>query len=279
MSKNQELLSDTTDSSRVSTFEVESVYTGKSSQSTSKGGSYKQPDAFTNSKGVSLIVHPGYSQSATEPFNPQNPVDKYFAQAKNLVSFQKTSYLPPQQYGGMLDDLVSKDKDFKMQQIDNELSSNYFACYKYWILFLIPISLFVCGGIFYFLSHPLLQVPSAFVYPVAILAGWNCFQCLLEYLAIKRRSVVLAERAVILYSIFLVILFLASIGLGLVFGPKYFTGISHSLKIPAAVLTGFAGPIFFYYSTVAGAVNVYHVLRRKHTLQKSLVQNPQTPIL
>ncbi|MFX6096681.1 hypothetical protein ABTF19_19380, partial [Acinetobacter baumannii] len=80
---------------------------------------YKQPDAFTNSKGVSLIVHPGYSQSATEPFNPQTPVDKYFAQARNLTSFQKTSYLPPQQYGGMLDDLVSKDKDFKIQQIDN----------------------------------------------------------------------------------------------------------------------------------------------------------------
>lgn len=279
MSKKQELLSETTDSSRISTFEVESAYSPITSQSSSKGTSYKQPDAHQSRQGVSLIVHPGYSQSATEPFNPQNPVDKYFAQARNLGSFQKTSYLPPSQYGGMVDDLVSKDKDFKMQQIDNELNSNYFNCYKYWILFLIPLSLFIGAGVFYFLFNPLLQVPSAFVYLVALLSGWNLLQCCLEFLAIKRRSVVLAERAVILYSIYLVILFLGCMGMSLVIEPKYLNSISHNLKLPAAVVSGFAIPLGFYYTTVAGAVNVYHVLRRKHTIQKSLVQNPQTPIL
>jgi len=273
MSTKQGLLNETADSSRVQSFEVDSTYSSNNFK-TSKKKNDKHFDTQSDSrKGGLMIVHPSYSLSPSKAFHGQG--SQYTA--IDLGNFSKTSSLPPQQYGGMLDDLLCKDTQFKIQMTENELNSNYFSCYRYWIIFLIPFSLMASGGFLWLLSHPAPSVPVTFIILASILAFWNAVQCLLEYISIRTKSVTKAEKTVIMFSVYLIILFLYSIGVCLIVEPKYLTGIGYELKIPTAIVTGIIVPIIYYYTTVSGAVKVYHILRRRQALVRNLEAHSQVP--
>ena len=281
MSTKQGLLNDTADTSRIASFEVDSTFSNRISKAVKKKND-KQSDAFSVSnskKGGLMIVHPSYSKSPSKAFHSQDSQYTAISQKHDLTNFSKTSYIIPQQYGGMIDDLLSKDAQFKIQMTDNELNNTYFSCYKYWIIFLVPFSIFLSASMIWFISHPAQYVPTTFVIIASVLAFWNAVQCLLEYISIRTKSVSKAEKTVIMFSVYLIVLFLYSIGVSLVVEPRFLTGVGYELKIPTAIITGLIVPILFYFTTVSGAVKVYHALRRREALKRSAEVNAHPPEL
>ncbi len=270
MSVKQELLNTTTDSSQTISFEADPLYVNYSAKGTKSA--YTPINVFSVSEskaGGSLIVHPSYSQSPSKAFHGRIPEYSPITQGYKLNAFSKTSSIPPQEYGGMFDELLAKDAQFKMQMTENELDSNYFSCYKCWIVLLIPLSIvFSIGSLWVFLDSDL-SVPSSLLIMGSILSLWNSVQCFMVLLAMRSRCVAKAEKSVVLFSLFLIVLFLCTILGHFVFGHHYMNDYQDELKFVVAVLVAFAVPLVFYFTTVSGAVKVYHILKRRKLLEIS----------
>ena len=223
-----------------------------------------------------ILSTPFYKQEFL-PF-ARGPNSKYSFKPTRAEDFSKLTYLPPQQYGGgMLDELASRDKYFKVQMIDNELNGNYFMCYKWWVMLLTPISFLLTPLFIYISLQPISVVSFWFANLASFLTLWNSVQCFIEFQAVRTRDLFKAEKALGFFGVFSVILFLSSLAMNLTMMPGYMQGEGQHIKIPAAMISSLVAPVLFYLTVISGAVKVCKILRRKHELEKTIQQESQAP--
>lgn len=277
MTTSQEFLSESTDTSRISSFEVDNnpKFKNKKRSKTLLDPSHPSSDT---SKTAGIIVPPSYSRPSSTAFHYQAPlshtnefISKYLPQSDNESG--RVQFLPPQQYGGLLEELASRDKSFRIKMTEDELNRNQFDCYRYWLLIIILASLGTIGGSIWLLCNPIEQIRTWVVGITLFLMTWNLMQCALEYLAIMTRSFAQADAAMKSFCLFLLFGFASGVAINYGLEMSYMEGKYGIIKILIAVGVSFGMIVLFYLTTLTGAIKVYVVLRKKQSLQTSLKED------
>lgn len=276
MTRSQEFSDETRDSSQLSALEVNKATLKprcKNDDKTLLNPSNPTSDVEQNPP---IIVHPSYSRPASTAFHYQVPLShtqglfsKYLSRTK-MKSPEKLNYLPPQQYGGMPDELDTKDKNFKIQMADDELNRSQFSCYKWWLLIFIGVSLLSIAGFACLIFTSTKQTPRWITGLFAFLMIWNLLQCVVEYLAIRARDFVKAEKAVKSFCLFLLVIFISSVAINLRLEADYMQNKSGEARVLIAIIISFITTVLYYATTIPGAIKVYQVLKKKQNLEISL---------
>jgi len=277
MTSSQEFLNETNDTSRISSLEVDNNSKFKNKKRSKTLLDPTCPTSNTQKTGT-IIVHPSYSHPSSTAFHYQAPLShtsgfmsKYLPQSDTESG--RVQYLPPQQYGGLLEELASRDKSFKIKMTEDELNRNQFECYRCWLLIIILASLGTLGGSIWLLCNPIEQIQTWVVGLVVFLVAWNLIQCALEYLAIITRSFAQADAVMKSFCLFLLFGFASGVAVNIGLEMSYMEGKSSILKILIAVGVSLGMIVLFYLTILAGAIKVYVVLKKKQSLQTSLKED------
>ncbi len=203
------------------------------------------------------------SEPSTQDYQAQPGPSSTFSATHANPFPQQQAYVPPSQYGTLNPQETSSDSltaQLEIKQIDQQLSSGWYSCYRCWLYFMIVVCLLTFVDLFYNYGLTLGVIP----YTIEFFVMANYAIAMIG--ALKNKDLGRAKNGYKLASAFLVIMaLLLLVNSWLVwtqysgtFQVKYFTGI-----VPGTLIYSF----FVIYNPAAKVVG--HLERRETLLQQT----------
>lgn len=171
---------------------------------------------------------------------------------------------------GVLAELQTRDKFFRVQLIENELYRNRHSCYKVWMLAQPVVAVGVIFGLCSGMAHPDENVPTWTLVISVLLTIWHTVHSVVEFLAIKQKSFIKAEKALKSFCLFIMVLFICTMAMSVTVFDNAMKDVAKGLQITVAVVVTFAVAIVYYLLNLSGAVKVYQILKKKAELQQNI---------
>lgn len=180
-------------------------------------------------------------------------------------------YLQPQQSNGVLEEIQTRNKIFRVQIVETELCKNQYSCYKIWMLAQPVIAVGVIWGLCSWMAVPNRTIPTWPLVISVLLVIWNAVQSIVEFLAITQKKFSKADKALKSFCLFFTVLFICTIVMSLTVFNEVMASAASGWRIAASVIVSFGVIVLFYLCNLSGAVKVYQLLKKKSELQEAIL--------